>query len=259
VQQCNIVSSYSSDAAVYETVPTDETCKKRPDISLGKEDDLSFSYSATSNSTSASYYTSVSTGNNNGAYPLKHGIMSSGAEAGKPFYYTSISGCGYILNVNSNNKQVSFIPTTYSSIKIDSSGSGSTEGGTGGTTGGDSGSGTMEGGTGVTTGGDSGSGTTEGGTGGTTGGGSGSGTTEGGTGGTTGGDSGSGTMEGGTGGTTGGDSGSGTMEGGTGGTTGGTTTGGDSGSGTTGGTTGGNSGSGNQGGKVPVIIAPGGT
>uniref|UniRef100_UPI003BA03788 hypothetical protein n=2 Tax=Escherichia coli TaxID=562 RepID=UPI003BA03788 len=282
VQQCNIVSSYSPDAAVYETVPTDETCKKRPHISLGKEDDLSFSYSATSNSTSASYYTSVSTGNNNGAYPLKHGIMSSGAEAGKPFYYTSISGCSYLLNVNSNNKQVSFIPTTYSSIKIDSSGSGSTEGGTGGTTsgdsgsgtteggtggttgggsgsgtteggtggttGGDSGSGTMEGGTGVTTGGDSGSGTTEGGTGGTTGGGSGSGTTEGGTGGTTGGDSGSGTMEGGTGGTTGGDSGSGTMEGGTGGTTGGTTTGGDSGSGTTGGTTGGNSGSGNQGG-----------
>ncbi|EJZ1787418.1 hypothetical protein OHZ68_004657, partial [Shigella dysenteriae] len=242
VQQCNIVSSYSPDAAVYETVPTDETCKKRPHISLGKEDDLSFSYSATSNSTSASYYTSVSTGNNNGAYPLKHGIMSSGAEAGKPFYYTSISGCSYLLNVNSNNKQVSFIPTTYSSIKIDSSGSGSTEGGTGGTTSGDSGSGT-----------------TEGGTGGTTGGGSGSGTTEGGTGGTTGGDSGSGTMEGGTGGTTGGDSGSGTMEGGTGGTTGGTTTGGDSGSGTTGGTTGGNSGSGNQGGKVPVIIAPGGT
>ncbi len=74
------------------------------------------------------------------------------------------------------------------------------------------------------------------------------------TGGTTGGDSGSGTTEGGTGGTTGGDSGSGTTEGGTGGTTGG-----DSGSGTTGGTTGGNSGSGNQGGKVPVIIAPGGT
>ncbi len=62
VQQCNVASSYSSEAAVYETVPTDETCKKRPDIPLGKKEDLSFSYSATSNSTSVSYYNSVSTG-----------------------------------------------------------------------------------------------------------------------------------------------------------------------------------------------------
>ncbi|MBC1158917.1 hypothetical protein FSG29_023125, partial [Escherichia coli] len=285
VQQCNIVSSLSSDAAVYETVPTDETCKKRPDIPLGKEDDLSFSYSATSNSTSASYYTSVSTGNNNGVYPLQYFIQDRGPSAGKPIYYTVISGCNYILNNYSNNEQISFVPSVASFIEIESlpdpdkpnpdpsgtggttggdSDSGTTEGGTGGTTGGDSGSGTTEGVTGGTAGGDSGSGTTEGGTGGTTGGDSGSGTTEGGTGGTIGGDSGSGTTEGGTGGTTGGDSGSGTMEGGTGGTTGGTTTGGtttggDSGSGTTGGTTGGNSGSGNQGDKVPVIIAPGGT
>ncbi|HAW3458944.1 TPA: hypothetical protein JLT13_004728, partial [Escherichia coli] len=275
VQQCNIVSSLSSDAAVYETVPTDETCKKRPDIPLGKEDDLSFSYSATSNSTSASYYTSVSTGNNNGVYPLQYFIQDRGPSAGKPIYYTVISGCNYILNNYSNNEQISFVPSVASFIEIESlpdpdkpnpdpsgtggttggdSDSGTTEGGTGGTTGGDSGSGTTEGVTGGTAGGDSGSGTTEGGTGGTTGGDSGSGTTEGGTGGTIGGDSGSGTTEGGTGGTTGGDSGSGTTEGGTGGTTGG-----DSGSGTTGGTTGGNSGSGNQGDKVPVIIAPGGT
>ncbi|EKQ5263566.1 hypothetical protein P5Q68_004974 [Escherichia coli] len=275
VQQCNIVSSLSSDAAVYETVPTDETCKKRPDIPLGKEDDLSFSYSATSNSTSASYYTSVSTGNNNGVYPLQYFIQDRGPSAGKPIYYTVISGCNYILNNYSNNEQISFVPSVASFIEIESlpdpdkpnpdpsgtggttggdSDSGTTEGGTGGTTGGDSDSGTTEGGTGGTTGGDSGSGTTEGVTGGTAGGDSGSGTTEGGTGGTTGGDSGSGTTEGGTGGTIGGDSGSGTTEGGTGGTTGG-----DSGSGTTGGTTGGNSGSGNQGGKVPVIIAPGGT
>ncbi|WP_337082414.1 hypothetical protein, partial [Escherichia coli] len=42
VQQCNIVSSFSSDGAVYETVPTDETCKKRPDIPLGKKEDLFF-------------------------------------------------------------------------------------------------------------------------------------------------------------------------------------------------------------------------
>ncbi|EIU0538341.1 hypothetical protein L3022_004852, partial [Escherichia coli] len=260
VQQCNIVSSFSSDGAVYETVPTDETCKKRPDIPLGKKEDLFFSYSAASNSTSVSYYTSVSTGNGNGGYPLEHDIMSSGSYAGDIYYTTSISGCDYVLNDFDPDQPASFSPTGFVTLNVlppDSS-SGTTEGGTGGATGGDSGSGTTEGGTGGTTGGDSGSGTTEGGTGGTTDGDSGSGTMEGGTGGTTGGDSGSGTTEGGTGGTAGGDSGSGVTEGGTGGTTGG-----DSSSGTTeggtGGTTGGNSGSGNQGGKVPVIIAPGGT
>ncbi|EKQ4435108.1 hypothetical protein P5K34_004788, partial [Escherichia coli] len=266
VQQCNIVSSLSSDAAVYEKVPMDETCKKRPDIPLGKKEDLSFSYSATSNSTSASYYTSVSTGNDRGGYPLKYYIPDSGSDVGKVIYTTSISGCVYSLYDGLNgflffpysvDPNFEIKPLEPEKPDPDLSGSG-------GTTGGDSGSGTTEGGTGGTIGGDLGSGTTEGGTGGTTGGDSGSGTTEGGTGGTTGGDSGSGTTEGGTGGTTGGDSGSGTMEGGTGGTTGGTTTGGtttggDSGSGTTGGTTGGNSGSGNQGDKVPVIIAPGGT
>ncbi|EFH4420231.1 hypothetical protein P5Q71_004782, partial [Escherichia coli] len=218
VQQCNIVSSLSSDAAVYETVPTDETCKKRPDIPLGKEDDLSFSYSATSNSTSASYYTSVSTGNNNGVYPLQYFIQDRGPSAGKPIYYTVISGCNYILNNYSNNEQISFVPSVASFIEIESlpdpDKPNPDPSGTGGTTGGDSDSGTTEGGTGGTTGGDSGSGTTEGVTGGTAGGDSGSGTTEGGTGGTTGGDSGSGTTEGGTGGTIGGDSGSGTTEGG---------------------------------------------
>ena len=222
VQQCNVASSHSPEAAVYESLPTDETCKKRPDIPLGKEDDLSFSYSVTSNSTSVSYYTSVSTGNDKGAYPLNHHIQDRGPEAGNVIYYTSISGCGYILNNFDPDQPVSFSPTGFVTLDVlppDSS-SGATDGGTGGTTSGDSGSGTTEGGTGGSTGGDSGSGTTEGGIGGTAG----------------------------------GDSGSGTTEGGTGGTTGG-----DSGSGTTGGTTGGNSGSGNQGGKVPVIIAPGGT
>ncbi|MGT8127007.1 hypothetical protein ACRW59_25420, partial [Escherichia coli] len=253
VQQCNVASSHSPEAAVYESLPTDETCKKRPDIPLGKEDDLSFSYSVTSNSTSVSYYTSVSTGNDKGAYPLNHHIQDRGPEAGNVIYYTSISGCGYILNNFDPDQPVSFSPTGFVTLDVlppDSS-SGATDGGTGGTTSGDSGSGTTEGGTGGSTGGDSGSGTTEGGTGGTTGGDSGSGTTEGGTGGSTGGDSGSGTTEGGIGGTTGGDSGSGTTEGGTGGITGGDsgsgtteggtggTTGGDSGSGTTGGTTGG--------------------
>lgn len=198
VQQCNVASSYSSEAAVYETVPTDETCKKRPDIPLGKKEDLSFSYSATSNSTSVSYYNSVSTVNNNGAYPLKYVIQDRGSGAGEPIYITSISGCDYFLNTFYPDRPAFFSPTG----KVSPSFSGfSTMGG--GTTGGDSGSGTTEGGTGGTIGGDSGSGTTEGGTGGTTG--------------------------------------------------------GDSVSGNTGGTTGGNSGSGNQGGKVPVIIAPGGT
>ncbi|ELO4358770.1 hypothetical protein QUQ88_004902, partial [Escherichia coli] len=188
VQQCNIVSSFSSDGAVYETVPTDETCKKRPDIPLGKKEDLFFSYSAASNSTSVSYYTSVSTGNGNGGYPLEHDIMSSGSYAGDIYYTTSISGCDYVLNDFDPDQPASFSPTGFVTLNVlppDSS-SGTTEGGTGGATGGDSGSGTTEGGTGGTTGGDSGSGTT-------------------------------------------------------------------------GGTTGGNSGSGNQGGKVPVIIAPGGT
>ncbi|EHM8597598.1 hypothetical protein KG757_002222 [Escherichia coli] len=239
VQQCNVASSYSSEAAVYETVPTDETCKKRPDIPLGKKEDLSFSYSATSNSTSVSYYNSVSTGNDNGAYPLNYIIQDSGPSAGKPIYYTSISGCYYALDPYRDD--ISLSPYTsdpnFEIKPLEPEKPEPDPSGPGGTTGGDSGSGTTEGGTGGTTGGDSGSGTM----GGTTGG-------------TTGGDSGSGTTEGGTGGTTGGDSGSGTTEGGTGGTTGG-----DSGSGTTGGTTGGNSGSGNQGGKVPVIIAPGGT
>ncbi|EJQ4528828.1 hypothetical protein N0J84_004787, partial [Escherichia coli] len=192
VQQCNIVSSFSSDGAVYETVPTDETCKKRPDIPLGKKEDLFFSYSAASNSTSVSYYTSVSTGNGNGGYPLEHDIMSSGSYAGDIYYTTSISGCDYVLNDFDPDQPASFSPTGFVTLNVlppDSS-SGTTEGGTGGTAGGDSGSGVTEGGTGGTTGGDSSSGTTEGGT---------------------------------------------------------------------GGTTGGNSGSGNQGGKVPVIIAPGGT
>ena len=221
VQQCSVVSSYSSDASVYETVPTNEICKKRPDIPLGKEEDLFFSYTATSNSTSASYYNFVSTGNNNGAYPLNYTIQDRGSEAGNAVYYTSISGCSYIFNINGNDKQASFIPsgiTSFMEIEAlpDPDKSNPDPSGTGGTTGGDSGSGTTSG--------------------------------------TTGGDSGSGTTEGGNGGTTGGDSGSGTTEGGTGGTTGG-----DSGSGNTDGTTGGNSGSGNQGGKVPVIIAPGGT
>ncbi|HAW0755164.1 TPA: hypothetical protein JLK23_004533, partial [Escherichia coli] len=243
VQQCNIVSSFSSDGAVYETVPTDETCKKRPDIPLGKKEDLFFSYSAASNSTSVSYYTSVSTGNGQGGYPLKYIIQDRGPSAGKPIYYTSISGCYYALDPYRDD--ISLSPYTFDpnfEIKpLEPEKPDPDPSGTDGTTGGDSGSGTTEGGTGGTTGGDSGSGTTEGGTGGTIGGDLGSGTTEGGTGGTTGGDSGSGTTEGGTGGTTGGDLGSGTTEGGT------------------GGTTGGNSGSGNQGGKVPVIIAPGGT
>ncbi|ENO7044317.1 TPA: hypothetical protein IG203_000298 [Escherichia coli] len=205
VQQCNVASSYSSEAAVYETVPTDETCKKRPDIPLGKKEDLSFSYSATSNSTSVSYYNSVSTGNNNGAYPLNYIIQDRGPSAGKPIYYTSISGCYYALDPYRDD--ISLSPYTsdpnFEIKPLEPEKPEPDPSGPGGTTGGDSGSGTTEGGTGGTTGGDSGSGTTEGGTGGTTG--------------------------------------------------------GDSGSGTTGGTTGGNSGSGNQGGKVPVIIAPGGT
>ena len=202
VQQCNIVSSLSSDAAVYETVPTDETCKKRPDI-LGPSDSML--------------------------------VLQDHS-------YVYISGCQYQVGVlfdSHNEAKTKLEPTgvSYPSI-IQPSDSEKTDpdpSGTGGTTGGDSGSGTTEGGTGGTAGGDSGSGTTEGGTGGTTGGDSGSGTTEGGTGGTIGGDSGSGTTEGGTGGTTGGDSGSGTTGGTTGGdsgsgTTGGTT-GGNSGSG----------------------------
>ncbi|HBA9823317.1 TPA: hypothetical protein J1492_004938, partial [Escherichia coli] len=93
----SVASSYSSDASVYETVPTDETCKKRPDIPLGKKEDLFFSYSATSNSTSASYYNSVSTGGDNGAYPLKYYIPDSGSDVGKVIYTTSISGCVYSL------------------------------------------------------------------------------------------------------------------------------------------------------------------
>ncbi|MGD2381021.1 hypothetical protein ACP8WH_24680 [Escherichia coli] len=162
VQQCNIVSSLSSDAAVYETVPTDETCKKRPHISLGKEDDLSFSYSATSNSTSASYYTSVSTGNNNGVYPLQYFIQDRGPSAGKPIYYTVISGCNYILNNYSNNEQISFVPSVASFIEIESlpdpDKPNPDPSGTGGTTGGDSGSGTTGGTTGGTMGSNSGSG-----------------------------------------------------------------------------------------------------
>ncbi|HBI7652351.1 TPA: hypothetical protein K8163_004932 [Escherichia coli] len=239
VQQCNIVSSFSSDGAVYETVPTDETCKKRPDIPLGKKEDLFFSYSATSNSTSVSYYNSVSTGNNNGAYPLKYIIQDRGPSAGKPIYYTSISGCYYALDPYRDD--ISLSPYTsdpnFEIKPLEPEKPDPDPSGPGGTTGGDSGTGTTEGSTGGTIGSDSGSGTTEGSTGGTTGG-----------------DSGSGTTQGGTGGTTGGDSGSGTTEGGTGGTTGG-----DSGSGNTGGTTGGNSGSGNQGGDVSVIVTPGGT
>ncbi|EES4390949.1 hypothetical protein EZQ68_002371, partial [Escherichia coli] len=160
VQQCNVASSYSSEAAVYETVPTDETCKKRPDIPLGKKEDLSFSYSATSNPTSVSYYNSVSTVNNNGAYPLKYVIQDRGSGAGEPIYITSISGCDYFLNTFYPDRPAFFSPTG----KVSPSFSGfSTMGG--GTTGGDSGSGTTEGGTGGTIGGDSGSGTTEGGTG----------------------------------------------------------------------------------------------
>ncbi|HAZ3619950.1 TPA: hypothetical protein J1Z63_004723, partial [Escherichia coli] len=159
----------------------------RPDIPLGKEEDLFFSYTATSNSTSASYYNSVSTGNNNGVYPLQYFIQDRGPSAGKPIYYTVISGCNYILNNYSNNEQISFVPSVASFIEIESlpdpDKPNPDPSGTGGTTGGDSGSGTTEGGTGGITGGDSGSGTTEGGTGGTTGGDSGSGTTEGGTGG----------------------------------------------------------------------------
>ncbi|ENX5029359.1 hypothetical protein ACFPQK_004816, partial [Escherichia coli] len=116
VQQCNIVSSLSSDAAVYETVPTRETCKKRPNIPLGKEEDLFFSYSATSNSTSVSYYNSVSMGNNNGAYPLNYIIQDRGPSAGKPIYYTSISGCSYIFNINGNDQQASFIPSGVTSF-----------------------------------------------------------------------------------------------------------------------------------------------
>ncbi|HCP8089150.1 TPA: hypothetical protein OFX62_004710, partial [Escherichia coli] len=200
VQQCNVASSHSPEAAVYESLPTDETCKKRPDIPLGKKEDLSFSYSATSNSTSASYYTSVSTGNDRGGYPLKYYIPDSGSDVGKVIYTTSISGCVYSLYDGLNgflffpysvDPNFEIKPLEPEKPDPDLSGSG-------GTTGGDSGSGTTEGGTGGTAGGDSGSGTTEGGTGGTTG-----GTTTGGT--TTGGDSGSGT----TGGTTGGNSGSG--------------------------------------------------
>ncbi|MEK8415824.1 hypothetical protein P2O56_25405, partial [Escherichia coli] len=179
VQQCNIVSSLSSDAAVYETVPTDETCKKRPDIPLGKKEDLFFSYSAASNSTSVSYYNSVSTGNNNGAYPLKYIIQDRGPSAGKPIYYTSISGCYYALDPYRDD--ISLSPYTsdpnFEIKPLEPEKPDPDPSGTGGTTGGDSGSGTTEGGTGGSTGGDSGSGTTEGGTGGTTGGDSGSGTT----------------------------------------------------------------------------------
>ncbi|MGT6414411.1 hypothetical protein ACRW4J_25955, partial [Escherichia coli] len=186
VQQCNIVSSLSSDAAVYETVPTDETCKKRPDIPLGKKEDLFFSYSAASNSTSVSYYNSVSTGNNNGAYPLKYIIQDRGPSAGKPIYYTSISGCYYALDPYRDD--ISLSPYTsdpnFEIKPLEPEKPDPDPSGTGGTTGGDSGSGTTEGGTGGSTGGDSGSGTTEGGTGGTTGGDSGSGTTGGTTGGT---------------------------------------------------------------------------
>ncbi|WP_187641561.1 hypothetical protein, partial [Escherichia coli] len=169
VQQCSVASPYSSDASVYETVPTDETCKNRPDIL-----------------------------DESGSIPT---FLFEGRN------YAYISGCQYeqsVLIDPGNKVKINFISTgvSYSPV-MDSSGSGGTtgsdsgsgtmEGGTGGTTGSDSGSGTTEGGTGGTIGGDLGSGTTEGGTGGTTGGDSGSGTTEGGTGGTTGGDSGSGT------------------------------------------------------------------
>ncbi|ELO1963794.1 hypothetical protein QWO12_004736, partial [Escherichia coli] len=257
VQQCNIVSSYSPDAAVYETVPTDETCKNRPDVfdesksfPLIKFEDFFYVY------ISGCQYERI--------------IDTDKDHIGRYIYRST--GVSYSPVIEpSDSEKTDPDPSGTSGTTGGDSGSGTTEGGTGGTTGGDSGSGTTEGGTGGTTGGDSGSGTTGGTTGGTIGGDSGSGTTQGGTGGATGGDSGSGTTEGGTGGTTGGDSGSGTTEGGTGGTTGGDsgsgtteggtggTTGGDSGSGTTGGTTGGNSGSGNQGDKVPVIIAPGGT
>ncbi|EIB9520440.1 hypothetical protein K9S20_004838 [Escherichia coli] len=255
VQQCNVASSHSPEAAVYESLPTDETCKKRPDI-LGPSDsmlvlqDHSYVYIS-----GCQYQVSV--------------LFDSHNEAKTKLKPTGVSYPAIIQP--SDSEKTDPDPSGTGGTTGGDSGSGTTEGGTGGTTGGDSGSGTTGGTTGGTIGGHSGSGTTQGGTGGATGGDSGSGTTEGGTGGTTGGDSGSGTTEGGTGGTTGGDSGSGTMGGTTGGTTGGDsgsgtteggtggTTGGDSGSGTIGGTTGGNSGSGNQGDKVPVIIAPGGT
>ncbi|HHY1759515.1 TPA: hypothetical protein ACV19K_005072, partial [Escherichia coli] len=113
VQQCNVASSYSSEAAVYETVPTDETCEKRPDISYSLDGSVSFPITEFE-------------GHN----------------------YAYISGCQYeqgILIDPGNNLTINLVPTGVSYPAIiqpsDSEKTDPDPSGTGGTTGGDSGSG----------------------------------------------------------------------------------------------------------------------